>query len=241
MFTGLFKNVSEEDKNAAIADIIQHATPRHDFFLMLTLAVAMAAFGIILGSTVILVGSMLIAPLLYPFLSLSLGIIVSDEKLIGRSFYTIGKSVVFALAASAVIGFLFSSHTVSTLALPLGGTGLPSSLMYILVAAIAGFAAAFAMTKPYLNETLPGVAIAVALVPPLSAAGIALSLFDWADFSNALLLFVVNGIGIVFSAMIVFALFRFSVKKTVTKEAVKEGDKIIKQEATPVKPAKPTP
>jgi len=230
MFQGLFHNITEVEKNSAIEGIIQHATPRKDFFLMLILSVSMATFGILLNSTVILIGSMLIAPLLYPILSLALGIIVADNKLIGRSVYTIIKSVFFSLIAGLVIGFLFSAHDGSVVALAVAG--MPFSPMYVVVAAISGFAAAFAVTKPHLNETLPGVAISVALVPPLAAAGIALSLFDWALFSASFLLFVVNIIGIVFSSMVVFALLRFSVKKTVTKEAVKEEEKVIKKEET---------
>ncbi|PJE74037.1 MAG: TIGR00341 family protein [Candidatus Taylorbacteria bacterium CG10_big_fil_rev_8_21_14_0_10_41_48] len=228
MFQGLFHNISETEKNSAIEGIIQHATPRKDFFLMLILSVSMATFGILLNSTVILIGSMLIAPLLYPILSLALGIIVADNKLIGRSVYTVIKSVFFSLTAGLVIGFLFSAHDGSVVTLAVAG--MPFSPMYVVVAAISGFAAAFAVTKPHLNETLPGVAISVALVPPLAAAGIALSLFDWALFSASFLLFVVNIIGIVFSSMVVFALLRFSVKKTVTKEAVKEEEKVIKKE-----------
>ena len=82
-----------------------------------------------------------------------------------------------------------------------------------------------------MNASLPGVAIAVALVPPLAFAGVGLSFFDWAVVSNALLLFLVNIIGIMFSAMIVFSMFRFAVKKKVTQEAVKEEDKLIKKES----------
>ncbi len=233
MFESLFDNVKENDKNDAIERIIQHATPRHDFFLMLILAVSMAAFGVLLNSTVILIGSMLIAPLLYPLLSLALGIIVSDEKLILRSFYTLLKSAGFAIGASFLIGFFFSSHN-SQMLPALVSAGDSSSLLYAMVAAIAGFAAAFAITKPYLNDTLPGVAISVALVPPLAVAGIALSFFDWAVFSSAMLLFSVNVLGIVFSAMVALSLFRFSVKKTVTKEAEKKEDRVIsKEEHTP--------
>lgn len=234
MFPGLFHNITVENKQTAIESIIQHATPRQDFFLMLVLSISMAAFGVLLDSTVILIGSMLIAPLLYPILSLALGIIIADEKLVGRSIVTIAKSVGFGLVAGFVIGFLFSTHTIS--ALPSGATlSSASSFMYILVAAIAGFAAAFAMSKPHLNEMLPGVAISVALVPPLATAGIALALFNWTMFSSALLLFIVNIIGIVFSAMVVFSLFQFAVQKTVAKETIKEEDNLIKKEA--VKPA----
>ena len=235
MLDALFGNVSESEKNDAIEAIIQHASPRYDFFLMLALSLSMAIFGVLIGSTVILIGSMLIAPLLYPVLSLALGVIVSDEKLITRSLVTIGKSMALGLGAGLVIGFFFAGSVLSS-GLPLVdvvASGSPS-FMYVIVAAIAGFAAAFAVTKPHLSDTLPGVAIAVALVPPLAVAGIGLSLFNWTVMSNALLLFIVNAIGIMFSAMIVFALFRFSVKKTVAKEVVKEEEKLIKEETQTV-------
>lgn len=233
MFERLFQNITEAEKNEAIEGIISHATPRLDFFLMLVLSVSMASFGILLNSTIILIASMLIAPLLFPLISFALGIIVTDTKLVSGSLYTFGKSILLALIASFVIGFLFSSvngDAVLTFSSLPGNSSFP--MMYAVVAAIAGFAAAFAMTKPHLNDTLPGVAIAVALVPPLAEAGVALSSFDWAVFSNAMLLLLVNFIGIVFSAMIVFALLRFSVKKTVTQEAIKVQEKVIEKEAT---------
>lgn len=232
MFQGLFQNVSDAEKNAAIANIISHATPRKDFFVMLFLSVSMASFGLLLNSTVILVGSMLVAPLLYPILSLALGIIVADDKVIQTATLTILKSTGYALVAGFVIGFLFSPHDMAQMpALATAGTN--SSLMYAIVAVIAGLAAAFAMTKPHLNETLPGVAIAVALVPPLAEAGVALSIFNWPVFSNSLLLFLVNVIGITFSALIVFALMRLSFKKTVAEHAIKQEERVIAQESTP--------
>lgn len=230
MLRAIFNNINETEKDSAVEGIIQHATPRQDFFLMLVLSVSMAAFGILLNSTVILVGSMLIAPLLYPLLSLSLGIIVSDEKLIGRSVYTLLKSIAFAIAAGFVIGFLFSDRNAETLETSIVAISTSYSLMYALVAAIAGFAAAFAITKPHLNETLPGVAISVSLVPPLAIAGVSLAVFNWDLFSNALLLFVVNIMGIIFSSMIVFALLHFSIKKTVAREVIKKEEKVIKNE-----------
>lgn len=231
MFKGLFNNITETQKNEAIESIIKHATPRKDFFLMLMLSVAMATFGILLDSVVILVGSMLIAPLLYPIISFSLGIIIADEKLIGQSFSTVLKSLALALIVSFGISFLFySRQEVGQLTFFSSLINTSSSLMYAMVAAIAGFAAAFAICKPHLNESLPGVAISVSLVPPLAATGIALSVLDWEVFSGASMLFVVNIIGIVFSAMIVFALLRFGFKKTVAKEIIKEEEKVIEKE-----------
>lgn len=230
MFESLFRNVTNEEKNKAIENIISHASPRSDFFLMLTLSISMAVFGVLLDSSIILIGSMLIAPLLYPLLSLALGVIVSDSTLIARSFYTLLKSMGIGLVAGFVIALLFAGAA--------GGSELPevlqigseTSFIYAIVAVIAGFAAAFAITKPHLNETLPGVAIAVALVPPLATAGVGLSLFDWNLFSNALLLFIVNVIGVMFSAMIVFAMLKLSFKKKVTEKAFKEDEKELEEE-----------
>jgi uncharacterized hydrophobic protein (TIGR00271 family) len=230
MFERLFKNVTDGEKNNAIEGIIGHATPRYDFFIMLILSVSMASFGILLNSTIILVGSMLIAPLLFPLLSLSLGIVVSDGNLIGRSFYTIIKSIGFAVASGFIIGLLFSSHNVAFTFPFVSLPGMPSPLIYALVAAIAGLAAAFAVVKPRLNDTLPGVAISVSLVPPLAVAGIAISSLNWTVFSNALLLFIVNVAGIVFTAMIVLSLFKFSVKRTITQKLVKKEEKVVEKE-----------
>lgn len=230
MFNGIFNNLSEGDKNDAVESIIQHASPRHDFFLMLFLSVSMAAFGILLDSTIILVGSMLIAPLLFPLFSFTLGIIMVDEKLIRRSSITIIKSVTFALLASFMIGALFAARESSTTPLLITTIGSAPSLIYAIVAAISGFAGAFAMAKPHLNASLPGVAVSVSLVPPLATAGIALSLFNVTAFTNALLIFLVNVIGITFSGLIVFSLLQFSKKKAVASEVIKEEDKIIKHE-----------
>lgn len=231
LFSALFNNLSEEEKNQAIENIVARATPRQDFFLMMALALSMAAFGVLLNNIVILIGSMLIAPMLYPLLSFALGIVVADQKLIGRSVYTLLKSVGLALFAGFVIGFFFAPRGIEAV-YPIGiVVGGSESLMYALVAVIAGFAAAFSMVKPHLSETLPGVAISVTLVPPLAVAGVGAALFDAASASNAILLFLVNAIGIVFSALIVFSLLRFGVKKTVTAEVVKEEEKVIKEEA----------
>lgn len=231
MFNNIFSNVTESEKNDAIQGIIEHATPRHDFFVMLILSVSMASFAVLLNNVTVLIGSMLIAPLLYPLLSLSLGIITADSKLISRSVFTVVKSVTFAIAAGFVIGLLFSTHNIVFNTPFINSIDGPSPLLYAVVAAIAGLAAAFAIVKPRLNDTLPGVAISVALVPPLAVAGVALSSIDWPVFSNAFLLFCVNVVGILFSAMVVFALFRFSFKKSVTEKIVKQEETVVKQES----------
>jgi len=96
-----FRNVSEADKSKAVAKLIADSTPDYEFFFMVVLSVLMATFGLLIDSPAIVIGSMLIAPILYPILGFSLGMVMSDHALIARSSYTVLKSFTFGVVAAA--------------------------------------------------------------------------------------------------------------------------------------------
>jgi uncharacterized membrane protein len=102
-----------------------------------------------------------------------------------------------------------------------------SSILYAVVAAISGLAAAFAIIKPNLNETLLGVAVSVSIVPPLAVAGVGVSHLDWGMISSALILFLVNVAGIIFSGMVAFSLFHLTKIQKVVSETLKAEKKKI--------------
>jgi len=104
------------------------------------------------------------------------------------------------------------------------------SFLYIGIAIVAGFAATFALVKPKLNEVLPGVAIAIALIPPLAMVGVGIAKWDWALITNSFLLFALNVIGIVFASMITFSLMNFYVKRRVARETIKEEEEKLEEE-----------
>ena len=79
-----------------------------------------------------------------------------------------------------------------------GGPGL----LDLLVAFAAGIAAAYASSRPSLIATLPGVAIAAALVPPIATSGLALSIGDFNLAIGALLLFAINMVTIILASML---------------------------------------
>ena len=229
----LFKTLTEKDKSAAIDHLIKGSTPSQDFFFMIILSVITATFGLLFDNVAVIIGSMLIAPILYPILSLSLGITMSDNKLISRAFYTLAKATALGIATAFVITFFFSGNfaehnneiTSRTIA----------TLPFFIVALTAGTAGSFALVKPQLNETLPGIAISVALIPPLSVVGIGVAKFNSAIVSGAFLLFLVNIVGIVFSGMVVFSLMNFYVKRKEAHELAQKEDVKIKAEFTKVK------
>ena len=221
----LFNSIEEKDKAVVVEKLITHSTPSQDFFFMIALSILTAVFGILLNSVAIVIGSMLIAPLLSPILSLSLGVTVADGKLIRRSIQTIFKSLILGIGVSAIATLIFGAGKLSESLI----ISPEPSLLYAAVAVVAGFAATFALVKPKLNETLPGVAIAVALIPPIALIGIGLAKFSWIMMTDALLLFALNIAGIIFAGMITFSLMNFYTKKKVAEGLVASEDKKLEE------------
>ncbi|MEA2112463.1 MAG: TIGR00341 family protein [Patescibacteria group bacterium] len=222
----IFNGLEERDKADAVEKLITQSTPSQDFFLMMALSVLTAVFGVLLGNVAIVIGSMLIAPLLSPILSLSLGITIADSKLIRRSIQTIVKSLTVGVGVSAVATLIFGAGKIPE---NLVVSSNPS-LLYVAVSVVAGFAATFALIKPKLNETLPGVAIAVALIPPIALIGIGLAEMSWTMMTNALILFGLNIVGIIFAGMVTFSLMNFHTKKKVIETIVTKEDKRLEKE-----------
>ena len=225
----LFNNLTEKDKSDAVKKLIQESSPRADFFLMVILSVLMATFGLLLNSDSVVIGSMLIAPILFPILSVSLGVTMSDFKLIYRSLYTLLKYVIYGIFASAIVTLFFktdpSINSSQSLLI-----SLKPSLIYVAIAIVAGIAASFSMVKPRLSEMLPGVAISVALIPPLAATGIGIAYFNWNIISNSFMLLAINFIGVIFASMMVFSLMNLYIKRQVAQLAIAKEDKDIKRE-----------
>jgi uncharacterized hydrophobic protein (TIGR00271 family) len=231
MMTTLFSSLTEKDKNDAIKRLIDSSTPRDDFFLMTVLAILMATLGLLVNSVAIIIGSMLIAPILSPILSISLGIVMADTKLILRSMLTLGKALLWAIAGSAIFTLLFASQAGLTHAL---NTEIISrtepTVINIVIAVVAGLAASFALIKPQLSETLPGVAISVALIPPLAVTGVGLARLEWAVMTDSLILFLINVVAIIFASMTVFSLMNLYVKRPLAERAIEKEDKKLEKE-----------
>jgi len=222
-----FNNLKEADKSSAVRKLIDNSSPDQMFFLMVILSVMMATFGLLQGSAPVIIGSMLIAPVLYPVLSLAMGFVMSDSPVIGRSFRTLGRSVMYALIASVLVTIFFSvgepiNEEIIYFAEP--------SLISVAIAIIAGLAASFALIKPELDATLPGVAISVSLVPPLGVIGIGIAKASWVLISSSVLLFVINVLGIVFASMILFSSMNFYAKRKVAESEIKIDNEKIEKE-----------
>jgi uncharacterized hydrophobic protein (TIGR00271 family) len=169
------------------------------FLLILALASTIASLGLMADSAVAIVGAMLIAPLMRPILAVAYGLVTASPVLLARAMVTLAvgvlTTVLIAWLMEQILGL--REPTVEILA------RTRPSLIDLGVAIAAGTAAAIASVRRNVADTLPGVAIAVALVPPLCVSGIALSIGAFEQAWGAALLFAVNLVAIVLSAIVV--------------------------------------
>ena len=192
--------------------------PAFSYYFMLLLSAMIATFGLLANSAPAIIGAMIIAPLMAPIVSLAYSIDITDWKLARRSLLTIISGVILVV--------FFSYLSTSLIGLRIAGSEILSrtapTLLDLGVAMAAGAAAAFSYTRRSIINSIAGVAIAVALVPPLAVTGIGiayghsafsdvgLSLTELGHYSGgsdiavgAFILFVTNLIGIILVACLI--------------------------------------
>jgi len=177
------------------------------FWGLLLLAAVIATAGVISDSTATVIGAMIVAPLMTPILGIVLSVALGDRTNLLRSIV-----LVFAGAAAVVaIGWLLGQLSPIDVLAPGNSqvAGRVSPRTVDLVAALAtGAVGAFALVRSDVSDTLPGVAIAISLVPPLAVAGLTLEAGRADQARGALLLFLTNVAAILVTGVIVMAVYR---------------------------------
>ncbi len=202
----LFAHASQEQYATLFSTLRDEAQLGWTFAILLILSTVLATLGLFINSASVIIGAMLLAPLMQPIVGLSMGVLRRDTGLLKRGALSIGVGVGLVLLSAMTIAGLVPMHELgSEMAARLSPT-----ILDLLVAIASGVAAAYAKNNPDISGSLVGVAIAVALVPPLSVAGIGIGWGSWAMFANAMLLFVTNLAGIVFAAALTFLILGFS-------------------------------
>jgi uncharacterized hydrophobic protein (TIGR00271 family) len=176
------------------------------YLSLMVLSTMLAAAGLYLNSASVIIGAMLLAPLMAPIVSLSMGILRGDIGLFRKSIVKIIIGVCIALLSSVLITFLFPHKPVTDEM----QARLNPTLLDLAVAIISGIAAASSKSFKEIIQSLAGVAIAVALVPPLTVAGIGIGRLDFHFFYQAFLLFATNLVGIIVSATFTFRVLGYS-------------------------------
>ncbi|MCX5417596.1 DUF389 domain-containing protein [Streptomyces sp. NBC_00059] len=171
------------------------------FWTMLLLSSVIAACGVLTDSTATVIGAMIIAPLSTPIMGIALGA-VQRRRNTAAAFVALGCLLVILIGATASLVVprsydLLSDSQISSRTSP--------GLLDLIAALATGFAGAVALSRKDVAAVLPGVAIAISLVPPLVVVGVCAGQTAWWLALGALVLFVSNLLALVFAGMVVFA------------------------------------
>ena len=202
----LFSHASREQFSGLFISLREDAQLNSTFMTLLILATMIATFGLYINSAGVIIGAMLLAPLMQPIVSASMGLLRQDSTMLLKSIKSISFGVLAVLFSAMIIALLLPMEQLTS---EMNGR-LSPTILDMFVAIISGIAAAYAKSNEKIIGSLAGVSIAVALVPPIAVSGIGLGWGDWSMFYSAFLLFVTNLVGIIMAAALTFMMLGFS-------------------------------
>jgi uncharacterized hydrophobic protein (TIGR00271 family) len=177
------------------------------FGLLLPLSAVIASAGVVSDSTATVIGAMIVAPLMTPILGMVLAVVLGDRVNLRRCLLL----VVAGAAAVVVIGWLlglFVPYPVVAATNSQVAARVTPRIVDLVAALATGAVGSVALARSDISDTLPGVAIAISLVPPLSVVGLTLESGAPRQSLGAFLLFVTNVAAILASGIVVMALHR---------------------------------
>ena len=177
------------------------------FWVLLVLAGVIAAAGVTADSTATVIGAMIVAPLMTPILGIVLAVALADRANLWRSILFVVAGAAVVIAIGWLVGWLVPYAVVAATNSQVSSRIAPR-LIDLLAALATGAVGAVALARSDISDTLPGVAIAISLVPPLSVVGLTLESGKPEQAFGALLLFATNVTAILASGIVVMALYR---------------------------------
>jgi uncharacterized hydrophobic protein (TIGR00271 family) len=177
------------------------------FWLLLLLAAVIASAGVVSDSTATVIGAMIVAPLMTPILGIVVGVVLVDRTNLGRCLLLVLTGAAAVVALSWLFGLLVP-YPVEAATNTQVAQRVSPTLIDLVAALATGAVGSVALARSDISDTLPGVAIAISLVPPLCVVGLTLESGAPHQSLGALLLFITNVVAILASGILVMVLYR---------------------------------
>ncbi|MEA2020696.1 MAG: DUF389 domain-containing protein [Patescibacteria group bacterium] len=195
MFWDNFEIVRKIKIENSYQELFEKSKLDFDFAFLSLAGLSICILGLSINSS-----AMIIAPLIYSILVLPAAVVWKDKE----GFF----SSLWSLFLELIIGFVFCVALSYVLGVDTQGIDFITNLgqnplSYFLVATIAGSAAALSLFWPGVSEKLTGVAVSVALVPPMAIMGIAVADQSREVLLNATVNLSLNLVGIIFGAYVI--------------------------------------
>lgn len=216
IFSKTFWNRKRTEK-----ELEKYSEPDTSFFILMFFSSAIATLGLILNSVAIIVGAMVIAPIVTPIFGFSLNFLILQIKDTLKATWTAIVGTLVGIATSFTITWIidfFQTIEIKNTAQIIAR--IEPGLLHLFVAIFSGMVGAYAYSKPDLQERIVGIAISVALIPPLATIGLGLALTNPDIWQGSSLLYLTNLAGIAFGSIVTFAALGFGQKEELS-ESVK--------------------
>lgn len=201
-----FPRASDEDFKDLFVNLRTGAQFSESYIVLMILSAILAVTGLFMSSAPVIIGAMILAPLMSPIISLAMGVVRYEHNLMFSALKTVIWGTVVALFVATLYTWMIPLNTLT----PEIEARLNPNLLDLMVAIVSGVAGAYASARSEVAKSLAGVAIAVALIPPLSVTGIGLGWGDWTIVLGSFLLFLTNLVGITLAAAITFIVLGYS-------------------------------
>ena len=190
----------ERADDATIAKrLIGGAKIKGPALVTLILSIFIASIGLNMNSTAVVIGAMLISPLMGPILAIGFGFATLNFTVVKSGILRLSVQITIAVLASALYFYISPVQTATSELL----ARTEPNIFDVFIAIFGGLAGIIGQTRKTLDNVIPGVAIATALMPPLCTAGYGLANGNWQYFIGAGYLFFINAFFIFFAAFIV--------------------------------------
>jgi len=200
----------DTDKNRTIQDVKDNISMKGHTAWILVFSILIASIGLNVSSTAVVIGAMLISPLMGPILGIGLSIGINDIYTLRRSFMNLGVMVGLSLITS----FLFFLIPIFREETPELMARTAPDVRDVFIAIAGGLALIIALSRrSKQTNTIAGVAIATALMPPLCTAGYGLAIGNLEYFFGAMFLFTINTIFIALATFLIVKFLRFPMVK----------------------------
>lgn len=206
------------DHVGVIEHIDDGAGSTNRYLIMTALSAAIAVLGMMLNSPAVVIGAMLLSPLMGPIVSFGFSLSLLDWKRMRRSFMTLLVGFALAFLCTWILSLVSPLKEATTEIL----ARTRPNFFDLLIAMFSGIAGAYAVVRQR-DETIIGVAIATALMPPIAAIGFGVATLDLRVAGGAFFLFVTNLVAISLSGTVIALFYGFRPQMTRTPAALRFG------------------
>ncbi len=198
----LFPTLDQNEQKALINQLRQGARADRNYYMLISLSAIIATLGLLQNSAAVIIGAMLVAPLMTPILSFSLGIVLGDVRTLRLAVESVVKGVLTAVGVAVLLTLVLPAVGVT----PEIAARTQPTLLDLFIALASGAAGAYALARTEVAAALPGVAVAAALMPPVCTIGTGLALRQPRVTGGAALLFLTNLVAISVAGSLIFLL-----------------------------------